>query len=96
MIATNTNSSSANPANWTTFITRTDSGLRRLKHLDRLVFLDLRNTKVTDNAVPTLAALRKLTLIDLRGTDVTRQGYNQLAAALPNALIRRGRAMILH
>ena len=67
----------------------TDAGLKHLKRLPKLSWLELGNTKVTDAGLEHLRSLTGLERLHLDGTQVTDAGVNELKRALPNLEVER-------
>ena len=66
----------------------TDAGLKELRRLKNLTWLDLRETKVSDAGLEEVAKHSKLTHVLLKDTQVTQRGIEKLRAALPNCNVR--------
>jgi hypothetical protein len=68
----------------------TDAGLKELKDLKQLNFLDLSGTQVTDAGLKELKDLKQLHFLDLRGTKVTDTGLKELKGLTQLRVLRLG------
>jgi hypothetical protein len=60
-----------------------DQGMKELNQMEKLIFLDLRQTKITDAGFQELKSLKNLKHVHTVGTKVTDAGANRLKESLP-------------
>ncbi len=65
----------------------TDTRLPQLWSIDRCLYLDLSETKLTDASVEYLGTLSQLESLDIRGTHITEDGAKLLREALPSCKV---------
>ncbi len=66
-----------------------NAGLKHLRTLRRLQYLDVSETGLTENAVVRLATLCNLAGLNIRGTQISDNGFRRLQLALPECQICR-------